>query len=295
MSDPDVGLGGESTGDADRVLLLVDGARDRELLAERLGGRYDVVVGDPEERWGAVDLCVVDARTYLAAEPALRERRRNAVGYLPVLLLVPERDGRRREPEWVAGALDGPVDDVLVVPAQRHELDARVAALLRVRRQSRELALYRRAMDEATVGITVTDPDRPDNPLVYANDAFVEVTGYDREAVLGRNCRFLQGPDTDEETVATVREAIDDERPTSVDLLNYRADGEPFWNRLTIAPVHDRSGEVSHFVGFQQDITDRVERGRALEQYETTVETASEPICVLDADGRFVRVNDAMV
>ena len=281
--------------DADRVLLLVGSARDRELLVERLGDRYDVVAGDSDGEWGAVDLCVVDARSYRAAESALRARRRGAVGYLPVPLLVPDRDDGRRGPEWVAAALDGPVDDVLVVPASRHELDARVAALLRIRHQSRDLALYRRAMDETTVGITISDPDRPDNPLVYANDAFVEITGYDREDALGRNCRFLQGPDTDEGTVAEVRAAIDDERPVSVEILNYRTDGERFWNRLTVTPVRDREGELSNFVGFQQDITDRVERGRALEQYETIVETATEPICVLDSAGRFQRVNDAMV
>jgi PAS domain S-box-containing protein len=276
----------------DRVCLLVDGDRDRTLLRERLRGRYEVVTGGGPDR--PVDLCIVDAESYRDQRETLLAERHGSVGYLPVLLLVPDREGAR-EAAWLAEALDGPVDDVLVVPAPRHEFDARVAALLRMRRQARDLALYRRAMDEATVGITISDPTRPDNPLVYANDAFVAITGYDREETLGRNCRFLQGPGTDEEAVAEVRAAIDDERPVVTELLNYRADGEPFWNRLTVAPVRDRAGEVSHFVGFQQDVTDHVERDRTLEQYEAVVEAATEPICILDPDGNFVRVNDAMV
>ncbi|MFB6167801.1 MAG: PAS domain S-box protein [Haloferacaceae archaeon] len=295
MSDADRGPAGGQTGtETERILLAVAGDRDRELLAERLSDRYEVVAGEPDGDQGAVDLCVVDAQSYRRTEETLAARRRGAVGYLPVLLLVPEQD-RSRPNAWLTEALDGPADDVLVVPAPKHELDARVEALLRVRRQSQQLALYRRAMDETTVGITISDPARSDNPLVYANDSFCEITGYDRAAALGRNCRFLQGPDTDEETVAEVRAAIDDERPVSVEILNYRPDGEPFWNRLTVAPVRDRSGAVSHFVGFQQDVTDRVERGRALEEYETIVETATEPICVLDPEGRFQRVNEAMV
>jgi PAS domain S-box-containing protein len=295
MHDPDPPAGVEpARSSRDRVLVLVEGERDRALLTERLGDRYEVVAGGPDGEWGQVDLCVVDAPTYRTVAADLARRRRESVAYLPVLLLVPDR-GRPDGSEWVAEALDGPVDDVVVVPAPRHELDARVAALLRVRRQSRELALYRRAMDEATVGITISDPDREDNPVVYANDGFVEMTGYDRAEALGRNCRFLQGPDTDESTVAALREAIDAERPVVVELLNYRADGEPFWNRLTVSPVRDTNGRVTNFVGLQQDVTDQIERGRTLEEYETIVETATEPIFVVDPEGRFRRVNDAMV
>jgi len=121
------------------------------------------------------------------------------------------------------------------------------------------LELKERAIEEAPVGITVTDPDRPDNPMIYINDAFKRLTGYDRESVVGRNCRFLQGPESREETVAEMREAIDAGEPVSVELLNYRKDGEPFWNRVEIAPVHDEDGTVTNFVGFQTDVTDRRE------------------------------------
>jgi PAS domain S-box-containing protein len=122
-----------------------------------------------------------------------------------------------------------------------------------------ELRLKSRAMDEAPVGITITDPDRPDNPMIYVNDAFCRLTGYDKAEVVGRNCRFLQGDESDPSAVAEMREAIEAEEAVSVELLNYRADGEPFWNTVDIAPVRGSDGDVENFVGFQTDVTDRKE------------------------------------
>ncbi|MEF8813071.1 MAG: bacterio-opsin activator domain-containing protein [Halovenus sp.] len=116
-----------------------------------------------------------------------------------------------------------------------------------------------RAIDEAPVGITISDPVLPDNPLVYLNEAYEDITGYEREDVLGRNCRFLQGPETSEEPVRKMREAVDNREPVSVELLNYREDGSPFWNKVDIAPLFDDQGELAHFVGFQSDITERKE------------------------------------
>jgi len=116
-----------------------------------------------------------------------------------------------------------------------------------------------RAVDEAPIGITLSDPSLPDNPMVYVNDAYEELTGYPAENALGRNCRFLQGPDTDEEPVDRMRDAIDKKEPVSVELINYREDGTPFWNQVTIAPISDENGDLSHFVGFQTDVTDRKE------------------------------------
>ncbi|MFC4542862.1 PAS domain-containing protein [Halosolutus amylolyticus] len=127
-----------------------------------------------------------------------------------------------------------------------------------------ELELKNRAMDEAPIGITLSDPDRSDNPLVYANDQFERLTGYARSAVLGRNCRFLQGEGTAAEPVAAMRAAVETEEPTTVELRNYRNDGSEFWNRVTIAPVSDDQGTVTHYVGFQQDVTDRKEATRQL-------------------------------
>ena len=280
----------------ERVLLLVAGERDRDLLADRLAERYEVVDGDPDD-FGRFDLCIVDAPTYRRAAEDISALRGDTETYLPVLLLVEDRQ-RVREAEWLAEEVGGTVDDVLVIPTPKHELDARVEALLRARRQSQRLALFRRAMDEATVGISITNPTHPENPLVYVNDGFCRLTGYDREEVLGRNCRFLQGPDTEEATVDRIRAAIDAEEPVTVELLNYRADGEPFWNLLTIAPVRGKDGDVTHFLGFQRDVTERVRREREVrrerQRFEALAQTATDAILIADADSVVRYANPAV-
>lgn len=132
------------------------------------------------------------------------------------------------------------------------------------REREERLALFGRAIEAAAQGITIADARQEDEPLIYANEGFRRITGYDTDEVIGRNCRFLQGEGTDEATVATLRGAIDDERPVSVDLLNYRKDGTPFWNRLDIVPVENDAGEVTHFLGLQRDVTEEKEREQQL-------------------------------
>lgn len=116
-----------------------------------------------------------------------------------------------------------------------------------------------RAMDAAPVGIVLTDPSQPDNPIVYANDTFERMTGFPRDEIIGRNCRFLQGQETDDEPVAAMRDAIDRGESVTVELTNHRRDGTPFWNEVTIAPLTDGDGTIDHFVGFQSDVTSRKE------------------------------------
>ncbi|RDZ62009.1 hybrid sensor histidine kinase/response regulator [Haloferax sp. Atlit-12N] len=132
--------------------------------------------------------------------------------------------------------------------------------------QEAELSLMRRAIDEASVGITITGPSEDDCPIVYANAAFEELTGYDADEVLGENHRVLRGPDTDEEDCERFREAIADEVPCSIELLNYRRDGTPFWNQCEITPVRDDDGSVTNYIGFQREVTERNARQRLLER-----------------------------
>ena len=106
----------------------------------------------------------------------------------------------------------------------------------------------------------VTDAKLPDNPVVFANDAFCHLTGYDREEIVGRNCRFLQGAETDPETVRRLHDTVAAGGSIEVDIRNYRKGGEPFWNRLMLAPVHDDDGAIAYFVASQVDVT--VERHR---------------------------------
>ena len=113
------------------------------------------------------------------------------------------------------------------------------------------------AVEMTRMPMVVTDPNQPDNPIVFANGAFFDLTGYDEDRVLGHNCRFLQGPDTDRATVAEVRSALAAQRAVAVDIVNYKADGEPFWNALFIGPVFDPHGKLLYFFASQMDITER--------------------------------------
>ncbi len=135
----------------------------------------------------------------------------------------------------------------------------------------RDRAVKDRAMDEAPVGITIADAESEDVPLVYANEAFERVTGYPVEEVVGRNCRFLQGEESDPEAIGEMGRAVEEARPVTVELKNYRRDGTEFWNEVTIAPVREE-GELTHFVGFQDDVTERKRAELALERRTAELE-----------------------
>jgi PAS domain S-box-containing protein len=113
------------------------------------------------------------------------------------------------------------------------------------------------AIKATRMAMLITDPRRDDNPIVFANDAFLALTGYGREELLGANCRFLQGPDTDRETIGALRDAIARKEDINVDILNYRKDGSPFWNALYISPVYSDDGELQFFFSSQLDVSDR--------------------------------------
>lgn len=118
------------------------------------------------------------------------------------------------------------------------------------------------------VAAVVSDPRQPDNPIVACNEAFMQLTGYPREEILGRNCRFLRGDRTEPEQTAMLREAVAESRPVMVELINYKKDGTAFRNAVMIAPLFDEKGELAYFLGSQMAIDDsgasRHEQARAL-------------------------------
>src|SRR3712207_4676581 len=122
------------------------------------------------------------------------------------------------------------------------------------------------AIEMTRMPIILTDPNLPDNPIVFANRAFQDLTGYQEEEVLGRNCRFLQGAHTDREAVAELREAVSEHRALSVELLNYKRDGTPFWNACFIAPVFDKDDKLLYFFASQLDVTRRRTSEQAFRQ-----------------------------
>jgi len=122
-----------------------------------------------------------------------------------------------------------------------------------------------RAVASTNSGITIADATRPGFPLMYVNAAFERLTGYTADEVLGRNCRFLQGPGTDPDVVAEISNALREQRETGVVLLNYRKDGLPFFNELRLAPVRDDDGRCIQIIGVQNDVSRVVNAQRALE------------------------------
>ncbi len=119
--------------------------------------------------------------------------------------------------------------------------------------------------------MAISNPRLPDNPIVYVNDAFCRLTDYPREEIVGRNCRFLQGLDTNRETVASLRLATKNMEPIQTDILNYRKNGEQFWNRLLMAPVSDAQGELAYFFASQVDVTLERERLEGLENHNAAL------------------------
>jgi PAS domain S-box-containing protein len=168
-------------------------------------------------------------------------------------------------------AADAEVPRVSGSPSERNA-EAQAVARLQERAPHDQLVLKDRALDVAAEGITIADARSPDRPLIYANEGFERVTGYAVTEVLGRNCRFLQGPDTDPAAVAEIRAAITDERECLVEILNYRRDGTTFWNRLSITPVRDDLGQVTHFIGIQSDVSARREAEHALRRAKEALE-----------------------
>jgi PAS domain S-box-containing protein len=129
-----------------------------------------------------------------------------------------------------------------------------------------ESDIFFAAVEKTRMPMIVTNPRKPDNPVVFANLAFLQMTGYAMEEVVGNNCRFMQGPETDPATVAEMRLAIRERRDIALEILNYRKNGSTFWNALFISPVFDANGELVYFFGSQLDVSRRRDAEEALGQ-----------------------------
>jgi PAS domain S-box-containing protein len=210
---------------------------------------------------------------------------------------------------WVTGFPLSGVATGVAPPGVAATLERRALVVLQQlsdpeRGEQRRLeALRDRAVVATDMSFTITDPRRADNPLVWSNPSFTTLTGYSAEESVGRNCRFLQGANTDRATVRRIGEALRQRRPVTEVLLNYRRDGTAFWNQVAISPVFDGAGDLVNFVGVQNDVTERIiveqERRAALAEAEearaqlrlladaTTQMTAA--LGVVDASERLAR------
>ncbi len=224
-----------------------------DAVAELAGAGYDVVLLDPS----LPDAHGLGAFVHVhAAGPDA-----------PVLILADRADELAALKAVHAGAVDYILKDqltpLLLTRAIRYAIErGRTGRALRD--AAEENARLAAAIGNLATGVVITDARAPDHPIVFANAGFLEMTGYALNEVLGRNPRFLQGPDSDPVAVAEIRRAIGALRSCEVVLLNYRKDGTPFWNQLSISPVRDGAGAPAHFVGLQTDVTDRIHAEEAL-------------------------------
>src|SRR5215203_362778 len=157
--------------------------------------------------------------------------------------------------------------------------------------------LREQAFAASSGAILITDPNEPDNPIVYANPTFERITGYSIEEAIGKNCRFLQGEDREQPALEELRAAIEEGRDCQVLLRNHKKDGTLFWNELCISPVHDEEGNISNFVGVLDDVTERKWAEEAL-QYQldltrTITDNAADSLFLWDTEGRVTFMNPA--
>ena len=194
---------------------------------------------------------------------------------IPVSLPELESISASDEFTHLSGQMDRD-DDSPISASEFARVKARLHSEVEIAR--RELAehtamldLRGRAIASARNGIIITDATNRTNPIVYVNPAFERMTGYTSDEIIGQDYRILEGPETDPDTALTVRRSVQQGRACQVTILSYRRDGSSFWNELSISPVHDTRGDLSHFIGVVDDVSDRLEaerRARMLAQGE---------------------------
>ncbi|HEX3140469.1 MAG TPA: PAS domain S-box protein [Rhizobacter sp.] len=170
--------------------------------------------------------------------------------------------------------------------------------LTELRHLERDVLIMQRALEaDASLPISVADATQPDMPLIYVNPAFERLTGYSRNEVLGRNCRFLQGHITGQPAGATLREALSAGRAASVTLNNVRKDGSVFSNALHVAPVRDASGQLTHYIGVQRDVTEKTRAADKLrlseELYRSVAAAISDGLLVVTPSLSIIAANPA--
>ncbi|WP_420322027.1 PAS domain S-box protein [Flagellimonas sp.] len=156
----------------------------------------------------------------------------------------------------------------------------------------KDLNLRSKALSSAINGITITDAQQPDNPVIYLNAAFEKLTGYPKEEILNKNLRFLQGQDVDQPGVKELHNAVKDGKSCEVEIRNYKKDGTLWWNKISITPIKDSKDKVTHFVGIQNDVTDRIEAEEERNHWNKIFEESLNEIYIIDAKTlKFLRTN----
>ncbi|MGC9528292.1 MAG: diguanylate cyclase domain-containing protein [Limnospira sp.] len=223
------------------------------------------------------------------------------------------------EPLNKVKALENGGSDYITKPFQIQEVVARVKLQLRLQHQKQKLAeknlqlrqeiairekveSHLRILDQAISacrnGVVISDAIQPDNPIIYVNSAFEKMTGYSGAEVVGKNCRFLQGTDRDQPGLEIIRKSLKNYHNCSVELRNYKKNGTLFWNEISISPVRNCEGTVTHYIGIQTDISDRKNMEEALKaseaKFASAFRSSPDPITIsILEEGRYLEVNES--
>lgn len=286
--------------DHSRILLFLQKAADLNLLQKKLPDHYTLINGYTCRHLQSepFDICVTDYDSFqLYREFLIKRKKKEAPVLLPILLLA--GDAR---PMQQNGVVWNVVDDIVDIPVPTKILNARVQSLLQSRQYSVDLkkkndrlSLYEKALDATNNGVILTDARQPENPIIYCNKEFEDLTGYNEEEILGQNCRFLQADDRDQEAVEQMRSFIENGTEGKVVLRNYRKDGSMFWNEVKIAPIKNERNEITHFIGIQNNVTELVSTQERLrkekKRYQFITEHATDMISLHAPDGTYLYVS----
>ena len=223
----------------------------------------------------SVEMLVVDERLALSYREAAGLPKYRSDGMRPALVAaIPAFS--LAGPVFPDVEIEQPFDGLLALPQEPALVLAQLSVILYAHRAHvqrfdsamEELHLNRRIFRSVTSSILVANAQQPDCPIVYVNPAFEVMTGYSIDGILGKNCRFLQNDDRDQPGLTLVREALDAKKGVVAVIRNYRKDGTMFWNELALSPIRDRQGEVTHWVGIQNDVSIRVTVEETLRESE---------------------------
>lgn len=289
----------KAVGSKPTILLSISRASNRKLIRKIIPEQYHVIE-DPESSPANThfDLCITDLPTFQLHRAELLNKKNEAQPvYLPFLLLVEDNRMLKSNP-----AVWDIFDDIIEVPVPMKILSLRIKNQLRSRKNSLEIArqndklrVLEKAIHSTEVGISITDERKEDSPIIFCNDGFVKLTGYSRDEIIGKNCRFLQNDDRDQPAIKKIRSFTENGTAGCAILRNYKKDGSMFWNELSMAPIKDNNGEITHFVGIQNDVTKLVETQQRLQEeknlHQLIASNSTDMISRHSLDGTYLYVS----
>ncbi len=293
------------SGEKETLYPLVSDPGNERVLREWIDDHDSYTVADTDRSVaaGEFDLCIVDADGLETnREKLLDAKTASRPVLLPVLLLLSEDNSEiiaADRGEVADNVLRSTVDEVVSLPMRQAELEWRIEALFRLRKQSLdlqakavELRRFRQAVEASGHAIFITDPD---GVIEYANPAFEEITGYSRSEILGQTPSVLQSGETSTECYEGLWETIQEGSVWRGEIVDRRKDGEIYNAFQTIAPITDDADEIEAFVAVQTDITERKELQDRLGRHRDIVQRLEDPIMLQDETGGFELVNEALV